>query len=223
MGVEHRLHARFTVEGVNGKMTLASHVDILNMSISGVAVKVDRALRVGGEYSLNLQLQNKLITVHALVVWCVLGEIRKGAGGEALPVYSAGMKFTDVLSPKLMELITFIDRHKIVEEHRLGGLRVHIDAPGKALLDVPHPYRVKVISMSGMLIEMEDSLDLDQVCPMEFSLKEGGDPVQFEGRIVYCVEAVDQDTRRHEIGVAFEDMNLEEKRRLAAFIDSISR
>jgi hypothetical protein len=221
--MEHRLHARFTVEGVHGKMTLASHVDILNMSISGVAIKVDRALRVGGEYALNLQLQNRVITVHALVVWCVLGELRKATGGEALPVYSAGMKFTDVLSPKLMELISFIDRHKIVEEHRLGGLRVHIDAPGKALLDVPQAYRVKVISLSGMLIEMEEGLELDRVCPMEFSLKEGADPIRFEGRIVYCVEAVDQDTRRHEIGVAFEDMDLEEKKRLADFIDAISK
>jgi hypothetical protein len=221
--MEHRIHARFTVEGVHGKMTLASHVDILNMSISGVAIKVDRALRVGGEYSLNLQLQNRQITVHALVVWCVLGEIRKGTGGEAMPVYSAGMKFTDVLSPKLMELISFIDRHKIVEEHRLGGLRVHIDAPGKALLDVPHSYRVKVISLSGMLIEMEEGLDLDRVCPMEFAFSEGGVPIRFSGRVVYCVEAVDQDTRRHEIGVAFEEMDLEEKKRLADFIDSIAR
>jgi hypothetical protein len=221
--MEHRLHARFTVEGVHGKMTLASHVDILNMSISGVAIKVDRALRVGGEYALNLRLQDKDLTVHAMVVWCVLGEIRKGARGEAMPVYSAGMKFTDVLSPKLMELIGFIDRHKIVEEHRLGGLRVHIDAPGKALLDVPHVYRVKVISLSGMLIEMEEPLELDRVCPMEFSLKEGSDPVRFSGRIVYCVEAVDRDTHRHEIGVAFEDMDLEQKKRLAEFIDGISR
>jgi hypothetical protein len=193
------------------------------MSISGVAIKVDRALRVGGEYALNLQLQNKVVAVHALVIWCVLGEIRKGTGGEAMPVYSAGMKFTDVLSPKLMELISFIDKHKIVEEHRLGGLRVHIDAPGKAMLEVPQVYRVKVISLSGMLVDMEEGLELDRVCPMEVALKQGGEPIRFSGRIVYCVEAVDQDTRRHEIGVAFEEMDLEEKKRLAEFIDSISR
>jgi PilZ domain-containing protein len=221
--MEHRLHARFTVEGVHGKMTLASHVDILNMSISGVAIKVDRALRVGGEYALNLQLQDRQLNVHALVVWCVLGEIKKGAQGEALPVYSAGMKFTDVLSPKLMELITFIDKHKIVEEHRLGGLRVHIDAPGKALLDVPHVYRVKVISLSGMLIEMDDALELERVCPMEIAIREGATPIRFTGRIVYCVEAVDRDTRKHEIGVSFEEIDLEEKKRLAEYIDSISK
>jgi PilZ domain-containing protein len=221
--MEHRLHARFTVEGVHGKMTLASHVDILNMSISGVAIKVDRALRVGGEYALNLQLQDRQLNVHALVVWCVLGEIKKGAQGEALPVYSAGMKFTDVLSPKLMELITFIDKHKIVEEHRLGGLRVHIDAPGKALLDVPHVYRVKVISLSGMLIEMEDALELERICPMEIAIREGATPIRFTGRIVYCVEAVDRDTRKHEIGVSFEEIDLEEKKRLAEYIDSISK
>ena len=221
--MENRLHARFTVEGIHGKMTLASRVDILNMSISGVAVKVDRSLRVGGEYSLNLQMESRVLTVHAQVVWCVLSEIRKAEGGDAAPVYSAGMKFTDVLSPRLMELISFIDRHKIVEEHRLGGLRVHVDAPGKALLDVPHVYRVKVISLSGMLVEMEDALALDQLVPMEFTLHENGVPLRFSGRIVYCVEAVDQDTRRHEIGVAFEQMEREDKRRLAEFIESISR
>jgi hypothetical protein len=58
---------------------------------------------------------------------------------------------------------------------------------------------------------------------MEFSLKEGSEPVRFAGRIVYCVEAVDRDTHRHEIGVAFEDIDLEQKKRLAEFIDSISR
>jgi hypothetical protein len=70
---------------------------------------------------------------------------------------------------------------------------------------------------------MEEGLELDRVCPMEVALKQGGEPIRFSGRIVYCVEAVDQDTRRHEIGVAFEEMDLEEKKRLAEFIDSISR
>jgi PilZ domain len=58
---------------------------------------------------------------------------------------------------------------------------------------------------------------------MEFSMKEGGEPIRFSGRIVYCVEAVDQDTHRHEIGVAFEDIDLEQKKRLAEFIESISK
>jgi hypothetical protein len=108
---------------------------------------------VGGEYSLRLELNDTVLAVKGVVVWSVLSEIQKGREDETKPFYSAGMKFKDILSQRLMELLEFIDQHKIVQENRLGGLRFHIDAPGKALLDVPQSYRVRVISLSGLLME----------------------------------------------------------------------
>ena len=61
--MEQRRAPRFVVEGIQGTMTSASQVEILNMSISGAAIRLDRNLRVGGEYSLRLELNDTVLAV----------------------------------------------------------------------------------------------------------------------------------------------------------------
>jgi hypothetical protein len=220
--MEQRRAPRFVVEGIQGTMTSASQVEILNMSISGAAIRLDRNLRVGGEYSLRLELNDTVLAVKGVVVWSVLSEIQKGREDETKPFYSAGMKFKDILSQRLMELLEFIDQHKIVQENRLGGLRFHIDAPGKALLDVPQSYRVRVISLSGLLMETDQPLDLRHDYPMEVTL-ESGDVLRFTGRVAYCGAPAEGAPKRYEIGVAFADMPPADRARLAKFIETLSR
>ena len=220
--MEQRRAPRFVVEGLQGTMTSASQVEILNMSISGAAIRLDRNLRVGGDYSLRLEMNDTVLAVKGVVVWSVLSEIQKGREDETKPFYSAGMKFKDVLSQRLMELLEFIDQHKIVQENRLGGLRFHIDAPGKALLDVPQNYRVRVISLSGLLMETEQPLDLRESYPMEVTL-ESGETIRFTGRVAYCSDPADGAGKRYEIGVAFVDMPAGDRSRLGKFIETLSR
>jgi len=220
--MEQRRGPRFVVEGVHGTMTSASQVEILNMSISGAAIRLDRNLRVGGEYNLRLDMSDTVLAVKGVVVWSVLSEIQRGREDETKPFYSAGMKFQDILSPRLMELLEFIDRHKIVQENRLGGLRFHIDAPGKALLDVPQSYRVRVISLSGLLMETEQPLELRQAYPMEVTL-ESQEAVRFTGRVAYCAAPTEPGSKRYHIGVAFADMGGADRARLSKFIESLSR
>jgi hypothetical protein len=220
--MEQRRAPRFVVEGIHGTMTSASQVEILNMSISGAAIRLDRNLRVGGEYSLRLELNDTVLAVKGVVVWSVLSEIQKGREDETKPFYSAGMKFKDILSQRLMELLEFIDQHKIVQENRLGGLRFHIDAPGKALLDVPQAYRVRVISLSGLLMETDQALELRQDYPMEVML-ESGEALRFTGRVAYCGAPSEGAPKRYEIGVAFADMTAADRTRLARFIETLSR
>jgi Tfp pilus assembly protein PilZ len=219
---EKRRAPRFMVEGVHGTMTSASQVEILNMSISGAAIRLDRNLRVGGEYNLRLELADAALVVKGVVVWSVLSEIQKGREDETKPFYSAGMKFKDILSPRLMSLLEFIDEHKIVQENRLGGIRFHIDAPGKALLDVPATYRVRVISMSGLLMETEQPLELRETYPMEVTL-ESTEVLKFTGRVAYCSAPTAAGSTRYEIGVAFAEMAGGDRVRLAKFLDSLSR
>jgi hypothetical protein len=177
---------------------------------------------VGGEYSLRLELNDTVLAVKGVVVWSVLSEIQKGREDETKPFYSAGMKFKDVLSQRLMELLEFIDQHKIVQENRLGGLRFHIDAPGKALLDVPQSYRVRVISLSGLLMETDQALELRHDYPMDVTL-ESGDLLRFTGRVAYCGAPSEGAPKPYEIGVAFAEMTPADRARLARFIETLSR
>src|SRR5688572_8841150 len=195
---ERRRWPRFSVENIHGRLIAESEVEILNMSISGAAVKVERRLTMGGHYNLKLDRDGGHMTVKTEVVWSVLTEFRKNDDGDEVPVYSAGLKFTDVLTPRISELLTFIDDHKIIDEKRLGGLRMHIDAPGKAALDYPEGYKVLVLSRSGMLIETDHGVTVDGVCPMEVTLPDGS-LLQFSGRVVTLKESADELRPRREI------------------------
>lgn len=217
---ERRRYPRFTVENIHGRLIAESEVDILNMSISGAAIKVERRLTMGAHYNLKLDRNGSVITVGAEVVWSVLTEFRKGDEGEEVPVYSAGLKFLDVVTPRISELLSFIDAHKIIDEKRLGGLRLHIDAPGKAALDYPEGYQVLVLSRTGMLIETHHVVNVDGICAMEVTLPEG-ETLRFSGRVVTVKERADEVRPRREIGIEFVDMPEAEGTRLAKYLESL--
>jgi len=217
---DHRRQPRFSVEGLHGRMTFASEVEIVNMSLSGVALKLDRRLNIGSEYTLKLEVSERTLAVKGLIVWSALDDRRKNAKGEDVLVYSAGMKFTDVLTQRLIELVAFIDQNKLIEEKRLGGLRFYIDAPGKALLDVPRPYHVKVISIRGMLIEADYALDLEARCPMEMTMREGEPPLEFVGRVAFCGPTGSEG--RNQLGIEFVELSSVDQKRLDAFIQSLA-
>lgn len=217
---ERRRCPRFTVENIHGRLVAESEVDILNMSISGAAIKVERRLTMGGHYNLKLDRGGGMLAVKTEVVWSVLTEFRRDEDGDEIPVYSAGLKFVDVLTPRITELLSFIDEHKIIDEKRLGGLRMHIDAPGKASLDYPEGYKVLVLSRTGMLIETDHGMPLDGVCPMEVVLP-GAQPLRFSGRVVTLKERLDDTRPRREIGIEFQEMSDADRSRLSKYLDSL--
>jgi hypothetical protein len=217
---ERRRWPRFTVENIHGRLVAESEVEILNMSISGAAVKVERRLTMGGHYNLKLDRDGSLLTVKTEVVWSVLTEFRKNEDGEEVPVYSAGLKFMDVLTPRISELLSFIDEHKIIDEKRLAGLRMHIDAPGKAALDYPEGYKVLVLSRSGMLIETDHGVTVDGVCPLEVTLPDGA-PIRVTGRVVTLKERTDELGPRRELGIEFLEMSDPDRARLTKYLDSL--
>ncbi|HET7291118.1 MAG TPA: PilZ domain-containing protein [Vicinamibacteria bacterium] len=219
-GAEHRREARFVVEGLQGKMTFASEVAILNMSMSGVAIRTDRRLNIGHEYQMRLEAEGEGLNLRGIVVWCSLESRRKNTRGEDILIYSAGLRFTNVMSEALQNLITFLDRHKRHPDQRTGGTRFEIDATGRALLDVPQPFRVKVLSLTGMLAQSATALTLEAIVPMELSLDEGG-PLGFEGRVAYCTEVDLDGGPVFEIGVEFVRMLEEDLGRIEAYIERL--
>jgi hypothetical protein len=219
---EHRRrHPRFTVEDMRGQLVLASPVEVLNLSLGGVAIRADRRLNIGSGYTLKLEMGDRFIVLPGVVVWSVLSGMRK-TRGEDTPQYSAGLRFTGVLDEKVQGLIEFIDENRIVEEHRLAGLRVHVEAPGRAVLDSLESYRVRLISLSGMLIEADRALEVDRVYAMNFEPPGGARHVAFTGRVACCLEE-GAGPRRYRIGVAFQDMAGTDRRRLEAFVGTLTR
>ena len=71
----------------------------------------------------------------------------------------------------------------VAVEQRLAGVRFRLD--GQASITHPRRYQVRVISMHGMLIEIDHPMKVDQVLPLEISLEEEA-PIHCRGRVASC-------------------------------------
>jgi c-di-GMP-binding flagellar brake protein YcgR len=231
---EKRRYRRFRVDvmEINGRMVFANNVTILDISAGGVSMKADRRLNIGTEYALRIEEGGTVVlTVKGTIVWSVLSETREVSGGNIIPVYTAGMKFTDISHEKSSEIINFIKAHEQevyegIDLSRINGLRhkvrVHINAPDKSSLNFSESYRVKILSLSGMLIGSDHPVNIESILPMEITLPEYG-TIGFMGRVASCRLMKDREHGDFGIGIEFKEMQEEGKERLKGFILMLHR
>jgi c-di-GMP-binding flagellar brake protein YcgR len=220
---DKRRYKRFTlnIQEINGKMLFATQVKIIDISVGGISIKANRRLNIGSGYSLRLE-GKKTISLRGSVVWSTLGESRGKSDGEVVPIYSAGLKFTNMSAEKITELLSFIDSNKKEEVRVFGGTRLnvrfHINDPEKAILNFPASYKVKKIGLGGMLIECVRDLEIESRIPMELSIH-ADNPVEFVGRVASC-QVIDKDgQKQYDIGIEFIELTEKDKAILASFID----
>lgn len=226
---EQRQYKRFKVDlfGISGRMTFARDVRIIDMSPGGVALKTDRRLNVNGEYTLKMKGKSRELTIRGTVAWSIIHESITDASGNIIPIYSAGMQFADISDDKKLEIAGFIEehRHEIAQEvFSLINLRINVriqfDTPKEAVLHYHDNYNVKKISLGGMLIESQETIQLESRLPMELDLT-GDNTVKFTGRVASCLLASEKDNHHYDIGVEFLDMSPEDRKVLHAFISAL--
>ena len=224
---DKRQHKRFRLDvmEINGKMTLAQKVEIVDISQGGIALKTDRRLNVGKEYLITLGEKGDPINVKGIIVRCELSKIEERSNREQVPIYTAGMMFKDVPLNKITDLINSIEKHKkeealVIVDRRLS-VRFFITTPREKTLSFPAQFKVKDISLSGMLIQTEEALGKESMIPMGLSLK-ADKPVNFIGKVVSCRIAGNKEKAFYVIGVAFTDLTDEGRTSLKQFIDYLA-
>jgi len=85
---DKRRHKRFKLDiiEINGKMSLADKVKIIDISLGGIAVKADRRLNIGREYLIRLEDKGKSIDVKGIVVRSELSGIEERDKGERVSI-----------------------------------------------------------------------------------------------------------------------------------------
>lgn len=222
-----RRFRRFSVDilGINGKMVFANEVEIIDISIGGVSLKVDRRLNIDSEYVLKLGNTDQSISVKGSVVWSKITGTKKGSRNDVIPIYSAGMRFSDAVEDKAEAIARFIERVALCrqeEAQKLNGLRLSMRfptrEPEKAVLDMSQNYLVKKLSQGGMLIQSGYSFGIGGMFPMEIFLP-GGRQIGFIGRIASCFEVSGTDpSRRYDVGIEFSEMKKDDSSALKEFI-----
>jgi c-di-GMP-binding flagellar brake protein YcgR len=224
---DKRRHKRFRLDlmEINGKMILADKVEIIDISLGGVALKTDRRLNVGKEYLIKLGDREKSIDVKGIIVRCELSTIEERSNGARVSIYTAGMMFKDVSPDTIADFLNSIEQAKkeampVMVDRRLS-VRFCITTPWEKVLCFPAQFKVKEISLSGMLIQTEQALETESMIPMGLSLK-ADNPVNFTGRVASCRMTEDKGQARYEIGVEFKDLTDTDRTSLKTFIDYLA-
>lgn len=209
---ENRRSRRFKVDGIHGNMIFSSDINIVNISIDGASIHTTKRLALDREYNLKIKYRDTTLNLKGIVVWSVLSHTEARKSGEVVPVYKAGLRFTNVLNDRSSGLMKFIDDNKTESiERRVVGVRFKVKNEDGSLIDYPYEYHVKKLSLSGMLIETEHVFQVDSCYDMAINLTSR--PISLVGRIVNCVEFKGEEAVTYDTGIEFmhiadEDRNL---------------
>jgi c-di-GMP-binding flagellar brake protein YcgR len=208
-----RRFPRFSVVGVRGKVSFAERVEVINMSVGGIALRTDRRLEIGREHNLMVEGRGFHAELKAVAVWSKPTTATRPVEGESVPEYTVGLRFVEVLSPETQKLTG------IFKEKRLST-RFRIKAKDLVLIDVDDPCEVKLISRSGMLIQTARLFEVESVYRIEILPPEQV-PIRLNGRIASQLKGAQGHVTGYDLGVEFLDMSEDDRKRLDAFIDSI--
>lgn len=217
---EERKHKRYTVDGIQGNVLYPADLEILNISIEGAAIETTKWLDLNREYTLKVKYKDIVLNLRGRIVWAVLTSKGKKGSGEVIPVYRAGVRFTDTLSEKTTMLINFIEENKIrALEKRLVGVRFKIVTLQDTKIDYPYKYEVKKMSLSGMLVETEYALDLNSNYDIELFLTDN--VLNIIGRIAYCEKIDSDDGTKYNIGIEFAEVSDNDRGTLKEFLNTL--
>jgi c-di-GMP-binding flagellar brake protein YcgR len=213
-------------KNIKCRMFYATSAHLLNISVGGACLQVDRRVRIGNEYTLHLGSEGTQLTLKGRVVREVLSEVRKNKRGEAVPFYEVGIQFENVLTSPGRDLISFIEEttQNSHQRVRIRGTRVRIlDAASTTLLDVYNNYRIKKLSMGGLLMETDQMLEADHAFDMELQLREADPPLKVRARIANCESIPGKVPPVYDTGIEFLRISREDIQRLSAFIADLSK
>jgi Tfp pilus assembly protein PilZ len=223
-----RQHKRYKVDvlKISGKMVLAKHVKILNISIGGLALRTDKKLSVGGQYLLTINGQSTTFTVKGKIAWSFLTKTKKDNLGNVIPIYTAGMQFINLTDAKIREISSFIEAHckeeeEKVEAYKKTGKRLYVRFSSvekdKATVFFDEKYIIKNLSLGGMLIESKHALEVDKKIQMEIFLM-GDEHINLTGRVASSIGIAGEEPELYDIGIEFVDMSKDNIKKLNTII-----
>lgn len=218
---EGRRQKRYDVEGVTGNVLYAFDLEVINIGVDGAAIETTKRLDLNREYTFKFHIKDKTLNLRGRVVWAILISKEKKGSKALIPVYRAGIKFTETLSEKANQLIKFIEENRIDKiESRLGGIRFQVADSERVKIDYPEKYKVRKLSLSGMLIETEFPLKKDSIHHIELFINE--DVINTDVRVVNCEKFELQEPYKYNIGIEFVNIPLKDKKKLKLFLESIN-
>jgi hypothetical protein len=104
---DKRLHKRFKApqEGLIGRLDDDQLVDIIDLSVGGIALMASGRLPVGKEYFMRLYVRRNSLEVRGTVVRSRIVGRREALFGQPVIVYASAMRFQEGLEDRVVDFI----------------------------------------------------------------------------------------------------------------------
>lgn len=222
-----RKYKRFKLDllDLSSKMSLVGKVELIDISLGGVALKADRKLNIGKECLIKLEYEGKHINAKGIVVRSELSGIEEKADGETITIYSVGIFFKVESADTVKDFLDSIEYNKKIQMPEQTAwfyrdIRFCITTSSEKVLNLPTQFGVKEISQSGVIIQTDHQLHIDSMVLLELSLN-SCDPVRFMGIVVSCRMPQGQVRAYYDIGVEFSELTDRDRSLLIRFIDCV--
>ena len=102
-----RQHKRFkmSLDGLNGRLDDDQLVDIIDLSVGGIAIKSDRRLPVGKEYLIRLNAGKHSLEVRGTVVWSRFVDDGEALFGQRSAVYASALRLQEGSEDRVTDFI----------------------------------------------------------------------------------------------------------------------
>lgn len=216
---QKRRYRRYEVHDLYGSLLYRVEVKVLNLSLIGMAVEATQQLKLGRLHSVMLGQGDSTISVDATVRWCRLVGTRKGASGEPVTIYLAGLTFDGMVTEKAQDVMEFLKEHVVLalQKRVIGRFRPKGGAPIELATRVD--LEVAKLSLSGMLLKTRMMPALGSTFDVEMAL--GGAPFETSCRVAYVNRIGGTDAEPEvEAGVEYVGLGEPQKAVLLQFIAS---
>jgi hypothetical protein len=220
-----RKHKRFSARSLNlsAAALFAAKVELLDISLGGACVKSPKRLQSGNTCMLKFEDGEIADPINGTVMWERLAEHKVDLSGEVVSSYVAGIKFDKAFS-QLTENMKLMVENLPFREYRLSSTRYKFHSKVTASLDYHEQFRVKSLSLGGLLVESLNEIPKDSELSLLLSLPGQSRALCFSSKVVSCVllEGGIQNSSRYDVGVEFIDMPAKDSARLKKVIESLS-
>ncbi|MFC1769790.1 PilZ domain-containing protein [Nitrospirota bacterium] len=221
---DKRQYKRFQLEGhdVRSKMHFTTEANLMDISLGGASISLNRRLNLGEEYNCRIKDGKKIFSIRGTVVWEDV-DFNENGNGESEPEYRTGISFKKVLTNKGDNLAELIEdwAHTEKERYRVRGVRIKIKGNTDAELDHYGEYPVDEISFGGMRLETDIMIEQHAEFNIRMSIPNALKPIKVRARIASSRKIPESKPPRYKVGVEFLDMGVLDLTRIRDLIYSL--
>jgi len=217
--MRRRLSPRYEVGSRFGHLGWELQADLLNISLGGIAVQLRSYLELGTTVQMEFPRDHALLGLDGTTRWChpVDGE-RSGTAGSELRC-EVGVQFSGGLADRSQELLDFISNTPIISVQRGTFGRFVLDYGQPIRLTSTCPFRLKVLSYSGMLVETPVALARESRINLSLPLGNGNEDFKACGRVANVTPG-DEEDLPFKMGIGFDELTEAQQPVLRAFVEN---